>query len=146
MMAQSRQLLIIFSSAVFRENPDVLLLPSVVVHVVQKLREFVISLLLLKILKLGVCVHYPKSNLYYQGRQFKMHFFFFSKLCPFFDLNILSSIKLNINTLGPAMFEHCSPLIGEGCILVPPPPPPHPKLLYSTDDLIIVSKMATRKV
>ena len=27
-------------------------------------------------LKLGVCVHYPKSNPYYQGRkQFKMHFF-----------------------------------------------------------------------
>ena len=26
-------------------------------------------------LKLGVCVHYPKSNPCYQGRQFKMHFF-----------------------------------------------------------------------
>ena len=25
-------------------------------------------------LKFGLCVHYPKSNLYYQGRQFKMHF------------------------------------------------------------------------
>ena len=26
-------------------------------------------------LKLGVCVHYPKSNPYYQGSRFKMHFF-----------------------------------------------------------------------
>ena len=26
-------------------------------------------------LKLGVCVCYPKSKLYYEGRQFKMHFF-----------------------------------------------------------------------
>ena len=25
-------------------------------------------------LKLGICVHCPKSNPYYQGRQFKMHF------------------------------------------------------------------------
>ena len=25
-------------------------------------------------LKLATCVHYPKSNLYYQGRLFKMHF------------------------------------------------------------------------
>ena len=40
-------------------------------------------------LKLGVCVHYPKSNLYYQGRLIKM--IFFSELCPFF-FN-LSSIK-----------------------------------------------------
>ena len=28
-------------------------------------------------LKLGVCVNCPNSNPYYQGRQFKMHFFFF---------------------------------------------------------------------
>ena len=27
-------------------------------------------------LKLAICVHYAKSNLYYQGRQFKIHFFF----------------------------------------------------------------------
>ena len=26
-------------------------------------------------LKHGICVHYPKSNTYYQGRQFKIHFF-----------------------------------------------------------------------
>ena len=25
--------------------------------------------------KLGICVHYPKSNPYDQGRQFKLHFF-----------------------------------------------------------------------
>ena len=37
-------------------------------------------------LKLGVCVHYPKSNAYYQGRQFNMNFF--SELCPIFDLNV----------------------------------------------------------
>ena len=34
-------------------------------------------------LKLGVRVHYPKSNSHYQGRQFKRHF---SELCPSFDL------------------------------------------------------------
>ena len=42
-------------------------------------------------LNLGVFVHYPKSNPYYQGRQFRM--IFFSELCPLFDLDILSSIK-----------------------------------------------------
>ena len=36
-------------------------------------------------LKLGVCVHYPKSNPYYQGRQFKMDFFFLCNCAPFFD-------------------------------------------------------------
>ena len=42
-------------------------------------------------LKLGVCVHYQTGNLYYQGRQFKMHFF--PQLCPFLDYDFLSSIK-----------------------------------------------------
>ena len=28
-------------------------------------------------MKLRICVHFSKSNPYYQGRQFKMHFFFF---------------------------------------------------------------------
>ena len=37
-------------------------------------------------LKLGICVHCPKSNSYYQGRQFKMHF---SELCPCFGLEKL---------------------------------------------------------
>ena len=39
---------------------------------------------------LGVCVHCPKSNPYYQGRQFKMHFF--QDYAPF-QLRLLSSIK-----------------------------------------------------
>ena len=51
----------------------------------------------------GVCVHYPKSNPYYQGRQFKMHFFFFfQNYASFFDFDFLSSIKQT----------------------TPPPPPP----------------------
>ena len=62
----------------------------------QKLWHFVISLLISLItediyLKLGVCVHYPKSNPYYQGRQFKR--LFFSEICPFLDLDFVSSIK-----------------------------------------------------
>ena len=44
-------------------------------------------------LKLGVCVHYPESNPYYQGRQFKMHFFFLQNNSPFFSLDFLFSIK-----------------------------------------------------
>ena len=39
-------------------------------------------------LKLGVCVYYPKSSPYYQGRQFKMHFFFF-RILLLFQLFIL---------------------------------------------------------
>ena len=42
-------------------------------------------------LKLRVCVPYPKSNPYRQGRQSKM--LFFSELNPFLDLDFLSSIK-----------------------------------------------------
>ena len=34
-------------------------------------------------LKLGLCVHYPKRNPYYQGRQIKMIFFFF-RIMPLF--------------------------------------------------------------
>ena len=34
-------------------------------------------------MKLSVCIHYPKRNSCYQGRQFKMHFLFFLNLCPF---------------------------------------------------------------
>ena len=67
----------IFSSAVFGENPRYCysLGVIVVVGVVQKLLTFCnISLTAEDIyLKLGFCVHYPKINLYYQGRQFKMH-------------------------------------------------------------------------
>ena len=39
-------------------------------------------------LKLGVYLHYPKSNKCCEGRQFKKNIFFFSELCPFFDLDI----------------------------------------------------------
>ena len=36
-------------------------------------------------LKLGVCVHYPESNPYYQGRSFKMYFF---RIMPLFCIRI----------------------------------------------------------
>ena len=65
------------------------------VVVVQELCHFVIYLLLHKIimyLKLGIFVHYPKSNPCYQGRQFKMHFFFFfQNNAPFLTFNPVSS-------------------------------------------------------
>ena len=35
--------------------------------------------------ELGVYVYYPKCNPYYQGRQFKMHFFVCSELCSLFS-------------------------------------------------------------
>ena len=35
---------------------------------------------------------FPKRNPYYQQRQFKI-LFFYSELCPFFNLDFLSSIK-----------------------------------------------------
>ena len=38
--------------------------------------------------KLGICVQYPKSNPYYQGRHF-----LFQNYAPFFNLKFLSSIK-----------------------------------------------------
>ena len=44
-------------------------------------------------LKLGVRVNYPKSNPYYQGRQSKSFFCFFSELRPFLHLDILSFFK-----------------------------------------------------
>ena len=44
-------------------------------------------------LKLGMCVHYSKSNPYYQRRQYKMLFFFFSELCPFSNKTFSFFIK-----------------------------------------------------
>ena len=45
---------------------------------------FVISVITEDIdLKFGVCVHYPKSNPYRQGRQFKIHFLF--RIMPLFS-------------------------------------------------------------
>ena len=49
-------------------------------------------------LKLGICVHYPKSNLYYPRRQFKMFFFFFSELWPFLNLEKLRHFVISVNT------------------------------------------------
>ena len=64
-----------FSSAVFEENPRYC--NSLGIVVIQKLWHFVISLITEAIyLKLGICAHFPKSNPYYQGKLFKMHFFF----------------------------------------------------------------------
>ena len=42
-------------------------------------------------LKLGVRVQSPNSNPYYQGKLFKMHFYF--GILPFFNLEFLFSIK-----------------------------------------------------
>ena len=82
---------IIFSMTVFGENLRCCYSLGVVGVVVQKLWHFVLILLLLKIyLKIWIYVHYPKSNPYYQGRQFKLHFF--PELCPLYNLD-LSSIK-----------------------------------------------------
>ena len=71
---------LVFCSAVFGENQRYCYSLGVVVFVVivQKLLRFCnISVVIEDIyLKLEVCVHYAKSNPYYQGRQFKMHFFF----------------------------------------------------------------------
>ena len=53
-------------------------------------------------LKLRVCVHFPKSNPYYQGRQFKMLFFYFLELYPFINLKISSSMKHSSQALLPA--------------------------------------------
>ena len=41
--------------------------------------------------EVSACVHYPKSNPYYQGRQFQTHFF--PELWPCFNSDFLSSIK-----------------------------------------------------
>ena len=68
-------------------------------------KYFVISLLLLKFtedfyLKLGLSVHYLRSNPYYQGRSFKMHFFFIIILtCNIFLMSVITEniyLKLGI--------------------------------------------------
>ena len=78
-----------FSSAVLGENQRYCdsrgVIVVVIVVVVQKLRFCYISVICEDIyLKLGICVQYPKSNPYYQGRQFKMQFFFFRIMLFFF--------------------------------------------------------------
>ena len=75
----------IFSSAVFEENPRYCYSLGVMVVVVLNVvrRRFAKALTFCNIsyycicLKFGIRVHCPKSNQHYQGRQFKMHFFFF---------------------------------------------------------------------
>ena len=84
----------IFSSGVFREN----MWRCCHLHCAKTLAVCNISVITEDIyLKLGLCVHYPKSNLFFQTRQFKtlfFFFFFFSELCPFFYLDFfLSFIK-----------------------------------------------------
>ena len=88
---------LIFSSAVFRENPRYCYSlessslssssssAAAAASSSHKPRNFVISLILMKIFtgKSGVCVHSPKSNPYYQGRQSAL---FFSELCPLLRL------------------------------------------------------------
>ena len=70
----------IFSSTVFQEKGrycSSLGVVAVVFVIVQNLTFCNISVITEDIyLKLWVCVHYPKSSPYYQGRQFKMLFFF----------------------------------------------------------------------
>ena len=84
----------IFGSVVFGENPRYCYSVGVVIVAVQKLTFCNISVITEDIyLKLGVCVHCPKSNPYYQGRQFKMDFFFFFRIMPLFHLGLLSSIN-----------------------------------------------------
>ena len=74
----------LFSSAVFGENPRyyyslgvvVVVVTGVIVPHAETLAFCDTSLITEDIyLKFGVCVHYPKSNPYYQEKQFKIHFF-----------------------------------------------------------------------
>ena len=82
----------IFSSGVFRENPRYCYSLGIIV-VVQKLAFCKISVITEDIyLKLGLCVHYQRSNPYYQGRQFKMHFFF-SQIYALFQLKTFNPLS-----------------------------------------------------
>ena len=86
----------IFSSAVFGENLRYCYIFRIAV--VQKLTFSSISVITEDIYLKFLCVHHPNRNPYYQGRQFKMHFFFFffSELCPFFDLQKLWHFALSL--------------------------------------------------
>ena len=78
----------------FRENPRYCYTLGVLVFTVMQKSVTFCNIFVItedNYLKHRVCVHCPKSELYYQGRQFKM--FFFPELCSFFHLDILSSIK-----------------------------------------------------
>ena len=67
----------------FRRKPEVLLWPWHCRSCAKTLTFCNISVVTEDIyLKLGVCVHYPKSNLYYQGRQFKMYLY---RIMPLFS-------------------------------------------------------------
>ena len=41
-----------------------------------------------------MCVYYPKSNQYYLGRKFEMHFFL--ELCPLFDLDFFDIFNISV--------------------------------------------------
>ena len=100
----------IFSSAVFGENPRYcysLGVCVVVVVIVQKTDICNISVITEGIyLKRGLYVHYPKSNPYYQGRQFKMLFFF--RIMPPLDFDFLSLIK---HSHSPGLAPACDALV-----------------------------------
>ena len=66
----------IFSSAVFRENPRYCYsLGVVIVHLCRHCRAKTVKFYNMSVitediyLKFGVCVHYPKSNLYYTAQK-----------------------------------------------------------------------------
>ena len=84
---------IIFSLAVFGRKTKVLLWPwHCHCRCAKSLTFCNISVITEDInLKLGICVHSPKSSPFYPGGQFKINFF--TELCPLLDLDILSSIK-----------------------------------------------------
>ena len=76
---------IIFSSAVFGEKKPRYCYTLGVVVVRHRCRAKTVTFRNISVanediylkLEVHVCVNYPKNNLYYYGRQFKMHFFFF---------------------------------------------------------------------
>ena len=89
---------IIFSSAVFRENPRDCYSLGVVIVVVQRLTFCNISFVTedIYILEtLNMC-SLSKSSPHYQGRQFKMHIFL--ELSPFFNLEKLTFCNISIIT------------------------------------------------
>ena len=87
---QKTSFFLLFSLAVFGESPSYCYSLGVIM-VMQKLFCNISFITQDIYLKLGVCVHYPKSNPCYQGRQFKIHFF--TELYSFFIFDFLSSIK-----------------------------------------------------
>ena len=86
----------IFSSAVFGENLRYCYSLGIIVVHCRRRRAKTVAFCNISVfsediyLKLRICVHYPKSNPYYQGRQFN---FFLQNYAPFSTYNLLSTIK-----------------------------------------------------